>query len=99
MRIRHSDEYNPAGCNLCGKVFKNKYSLRAHVNIYHKETNTSNYPFSSYPQTSSECGHSLSNNSSLCQSNSPPVSVFASSLMNSNYVVPAANDINPLSLM
>lgn len=46
MRIRHSDEYNPAGCNVCGKVFKNKYSLRAHINIYHKEqsttTNTSN---------------------------------------------------------
>ncbi|XP_065201840.1 broad-complex core protein-like isoform X1 [Planococcus citri] len=102
MRIRHSDEYNPAGCNLCGKVFKNKYSLRAHVNIYHKETNTSNnYPFSSYPQTSSsECGHSLSNNnSSLCPSNSPPVSVFSSTLMNSNYVLPSANDINPLTLM
>ncbi|KAK7604418.1 hypothetical protein V9T40_005604 [Parthenolecanium corni] len=38
MRIRHSDEYNPAGCTMCGKVFKNKYSLRAHINIYHKET-------------------------------------------------------------
>lgn len=37
MRIRHSDEYNPAGCTMCGKVFKNKYSLRAHINIYHKE--------------------------------------------------------------
>ncbi|XP_050542124.1 zinc finger and BTB domain-containing protein 26-like [Daktulosphaira vitifoliae] len=37
MRIRHSDEYNPAGCSVCGKVFKNKYSLRAHINIYHKD--------------------------------------------------------------
>lgn len=42
MRIRHSDEYNPAGCNVCGKVFKNKYSLRAHINIYHKEHATVN---------------------------------------------------------
>lgn len=41
MRIRHSDEYNPAGCSVCGKVFKNKYSLRAHINIYHKEHSTS----------------------------------------------------------
>ncbi|XP_018910893.2 uncharacterized protein [Bemisia tabaci] len=41
MRIRHSDEYNPAGCVLCGKVFKNKYSLRAHINIYHKEVTSS----------------------------------------------------------
>lgn len=40
MRIRHSDEYNPAGCSVCGKVFKNKYSLRAHINIYHKEHST-----------------------------------------------------------
>ncbi|KAK9503270.1 hypothetical protein O3M35_011878 [Rhynocoris fuscipes] len=37
MRIRHSDAYNPACCVLCNKVFKNKYSLRAHLNIYHKE--------------------------------------------------------------
>lgn len=42
MRIRHSDEYNPAGCSVCGKVFKNKYSLRAHINIYHKEHTTIN---------------------------------------------------------
>lgn len=42
MRIRHSDEYNPAGCSVCGKVFKNKYSLRAHINIYHKEHSTVN---------------------------------------------------------
>lgn len=37
MRIRHSDAYNPACCVLCNKIFKNKYSLRAHLNIYHKE--------------------------------------------------------------
>ncbi|KAG8320759.1 hypothetical protein J6590_062000 [Homalodisca vitripennis] len=36
MRIRHTDEYNPAYCMLCNKLFKNKYSLRAHINIYHK---------------------------------------------------------------
>lgn len=48
MRIRHSDEYNPAGCSVCGKVFKNKYSLRAHINIYHKEHST--------PNTSNQAG-------------------------------------------
>lgn len=102
MRIRHSDEYNPAGCTLCGKVFKNKYSLRAHVNIYHKDSTVNNFPFSAYPQGGNlECGHStLTNNSSLLyQSNSSPVTAFSSNLM-SNYIVPAAsNDADSLSLM
>ncbi|XP_060839864.1 protein tramtrack, beta isoform-like [Rhopalosiphum padi] len=61
MRIRHSDEYNPAGCSVCGKVFKNKYSLRAHINIYHKEhsTNTTN--------TSNQGAYQVYNNNAVPQ--------------------------------
>lgn len=59
MRIRHSDEYNPAGCSVCGKVFKNKYSLRAHINIYHKEHTT--------PNTNNQGAYQVYNNTSVNQ--------------------------------
>lgn len=62
MRIRHSDEYNPAGCSVCGKVFKNKYSLRAHINIYHKEHAT-NTP----PNTSNQTTYQVFNNTGVGQ--------------------------------
>lgn len=59
MRIRHSDEYNPAACMLCNKLFKNKYSLRAHFNIYHKSvlttSNTNNSASSTSPGHNSTC--------------------------------------------
>lgn len=59
MRIRHSDEYNPAGCSVCGKVFKNKYSLRAHINIYHKEHTT--------PSTTNQGTYQVYNNTAVVQ--------------------------------
>ncbi|KAE9545740.1 hypothetical protein AGLY_001283 [Aphis glycines] len=62
MRIRHSDEYNPAGCSVCGKVFKNKYSLRAHINIYHKEQSTN-----TTPNTSNQGAYQVYNNNTVPQ--------------------------------
>lgn len=59
MRIRHSDEYNPAGCSVCGKVFKNKYSLRAHINIYHKEHAS--------PNTTNQSAYQVYNNTGVSQ--------------------------------
>lgn len=65
MRIRHSDEYNPAGCSVCGKVFKNKYSLRAHINIYHKEHATA-------PNTNNQGTYQVFNNTSVGQQPQQP---------------------------
>lgn len=73
MRIRHSDEHNPAGCTICNKVFKNKYSLRAHINIYHKEMNTGPGPglssSASYSPYSSSSEYNTSHQQHQQQSN------------------------------
>ncbi|XP_025200837.1 protein tramtrack, beta isoform-like isoform X1 [Melanaphis sacchari] len=65
MRIRHSDEYNPAGCSVCGKVFKNKYSLRAHINIYHKEHSTTTTTATT--NTSNQGAYQVYNNNAVPQ--------------------------------
>lgn len=99
MRIRHSDEHNPAGCTICNKVFKNKYSLRAHINIYHKEMGASNLPLSAYPQNVPEYGtvhHQQSNTIMNAEfSSQSSVSLYTS---NSNYVM-SASDTSSYPLM
>lgn len=98
MRIRHSEEHNPAGCTVCNKVFKNKYSLRAHINIYHKEMGANNLPLSTYLQNAQEYNsvqHQSNVNTNTEFNNQSSVSLYTS---DPNYVL-STTDSNSYALM